>query len=139
MSPYKRHDDPPDMQEHNYTRKSDTVTFEVLTDRIHEHKIDCNEEINKKLTDLMKNTISWKVACYFFCSALIVVGAGVWAIRDAIENVRDSIPIEKISNNTAFTADKIKTIEESLKPKNDSIELEMVQKVVKRLDLKKIK
>jgi hypothetical protein len=119
--------------EHTHHRFNDDITFEILIDKIHDHKVECNVEINEKLTSFMKGVITWKIATYFFCSAIIVVAGATWAIRDAIQNVKYEIPIEKIANNTSFTADKIKIIEESLRSKSDSVELEMVKKAIKKI------
>jgi hypothetical protein len=135
----RRHDDPAGMQEYEYERASDTVTFEVLTDRIHAQKVECNEELDKKLTVLIKGVITWKVATGFLCSALLAIAGATWAIRDKIDEVKKAIPIEKITDNTTFAADKIKTIEAALVSKTDSINKDAVEKALKIIQVEKQK
>jgi len=136
----RRKTDPPAMQDYDYVRKSDTVTFEVLTKNIHDHSIECNDRISKQLDQWGKQFISWTVATYFFVAAVVVVGGATWAIRDSIEKVKDAIPItSEVVAKVNFTADKISSIENSLITKADSVNRYAVEKALKIIKLEQQK
>ena len=132
----RRSDDPKGMQEYGYERSSDTVTFEVLTDRIHSQSVECNARIASQFEQWSKQFISWRIATSFFSAAVVVVAGATWAICISINNVKNSIPIEKITTNTTFTAEKIKTIETAMMSKTDSINKDAVEKALTRQGLK---
>ena len=135
----RRHDDPNGMQEYGYERTTDTVTFEVLTDRIHNQSVECNARIADQFEQWSKQFISWRIATSFFAAAVVVVAGATWAICISINDVKNSIPIEKITTNTTFAAEKIKTIETAIMSKTDSINKDAVEKALKIIQVEKQK
>lgn len=124
------------MNEDQHHRYNDSVTFEVVTNEIRDHKKECNENIAKQFEQWGKQYISWIVATYFFVAAVMVVAGATWVIRDSIDKVKEAIPVTSdIVTKVKFTADKIALIEKTLIAKNDSVNLDAVERAIKKIDL----
>jgi hypothetical protein len=128
-------------QERAHHRLNDEPVFEIITEQIRVHKRDCREEIEKTI-DTFKDTVkeshpTWKQVAYAIAT-LIGLGIGAtWILSIQISNTKEAASINpKIIEKVIFTADKVADIDKSLKPKVDSINIEIVEKAMKKINSK---